>query len=95
MNKNKINFEKYNGVSIKVEKIEDTKFNNQHPNGFNPGFVIDSCIVNLLYSNECCCLFVNYGDNWFYTSEVQKQEVFEGYDLLYTLNSVYKITPIF
>jgi hypothetical protein len=41
-------------------------------------------------------LFVNYGDGkWFHTSEVQKQEEHEGYDLIYTLNSVYKVTPIF
>jgi hypothetical protein len=41
-------------------------------------------------------LFVNDGpDRWFHTSQVQKQEEHEGYDLLYTLNSVYKVTPIF
>jgi hypothetical protein len=94
-NINGINFGKYTNIPVKVEKIEDTKFNNNHPNGYNPGFVIDACMVNLLTSNKFCSLFVNYGDRWFATSQVQKQEEFEGYDLLHTLNSVYKVTPIF
>jgi hypothetical protein len=94
-NINNINFDKYKHTSIKVEKVEDTKFDGEHPNGFNPGFKIDGCAINLEYSNKVCALFVNYGDRWFCTSEVQKQEEFEGYDLLHTLNSVYKVTPIF
>jgi hypothetical protein len=94
-NKHQINFGKYIHTPLKVEKIEDTKFDNNHPNGYNPGFVIDGCKINLIISNQYCCLFVNYGDKWFHTSEVQRQEEFEGYDLLHTLNSVYKVTPIF
>jgi hypothetical protein len=94
-NKQQINFGKYIHTPLKVEKIEDTKFDNNHPNGYNPGFVIDECEINLIISNQYCCLFVNYGDKWFHTSEVQRQEEFEGYDLLHTLNSVYKVTPIF
>jgi len=94
-NINNINFGKYTNLPVKVEKIEDTKFDNNHPNGYNPGFVIDACMVSLLASNQYCSLFVTYGDRWFATSQVQKQEEFEGYDLLYTLNSVYKVTPIF
>lgn len=94
-NKPQINFGKYIHTPIKVEKIEDTKFDNQHPNGYNPGFKIDGCSINLEYSTKLRVLFVTYGDRWFHTSEVQKQEEFEGYDLLHTLNSVYKVTPIF
>ena len=94
-NINNINFDKYKHTPIKVEKVEDTKFDGKHPNGYNPGFKIDGCGINLEYSNKVCALFVNYGDRWFCTSEVQKQEEFEGYDLLHTLNSVYKVTPIF
>jgi hypothetical protein len=94
-NKHQINFGKYTNIPLKVEKIEDTKFDNNHPNGYNPGFVIDGCEINLIVSNQHCCLFVTYGGRWFHTSEVQKQEEFEGYDLLHTLNSVYKVTPIF
>jgi len=94
-NINNINFGKYRSLPIKVEKIEDTKFDNNHPNGYNPGFVIDGCAINLALSNQHCCLFVDYGDRWFHTSEVRKQEEFEGYDLLHTINSVYKVTPIF
>jgi hypothetical protein len=94
-NINNINFDKYKQMSIKVEKIEDTKFDGDHPNGFNPGFQIDGCGINLEFSNRHCCLFVTYGKRLFYTSEVHKQEEFEGYDLLHTQNSVYKVTPNF
>ena len=94
-NINNINFDKYKHISIKVEKMEDTKFDGDHPNGYNPGFKIDGSMVNLELSNQHCCLFVTYGDRWFHTSEVRKQEECEGYDLLHTLNSVYKVTPNF
>jgi len=94
-NLNNIDFAKYANIPLKVEKVEDTKFDNNHPNGYNPGFKIDGCGINLTRSNQYCCLFVNYGDKWFHTSEVQKQEQHEGYDLLYTMNSIYKVTPIF
>lgn len=94
-NINNIDFAKYANIPLKVEKVEDTKFDNNHPNGYNPGFKIDGCGINLTRSNHYCCLFVEYGDKWFHTSEVRKQEQHEGYDLLYTLNSVYKVTPIF
>jgi len=94
-NINNIDFAKYANIPLKVEKVEDTKFDNNHPNGYNPGFKIDGCGINLKRSNQYCCLFVNYGDRWFHTSEVQKQEQHEGYDLLYTVNSIYKVTPIF
>jgi len=41
-------------------------------------------------------LFVHDGpDRWFHTSNVKRQEEYEEYDLLYTLNSVYKVTPNF
>jgi hypothetical protein len=94
-NINNINFDKYKHTSIKVEKVEDTKFDGDHLNGYNPGFKIDGCLINLTLSNQHCCLFVDYGDRWFHTSEVRKQEECEGYDLLHTLNSVYKVTPNF
>ena len=94
-NRNEINFKKYINTPLKVEKMEDLKYDNKHPNGYNPGFKIDGCGINLAASNQYCCLFVEYGSRWFHTSEVQKQEEFEGYDLLHTMNSVYKVTPIF
>ncbi len=33
-NKNNINFDKYQHLPIKVEKIEDTQFDGEHPNGY-------------------------------------------------------------
>ena len=95
-NINNINFKKYTHMSFQLEKIEDIKFNNEHPNGYNTGFKIKNATVNLDLSNQHCCLFVHDGpDRWFHTSEVRKQEEHEGYDLLHTLNSIYKVTPNF
>ena len=95
-NKNGINFKKYAMTSLTVEKLEDTKFEGSHPNGYNTGYIIKNAIIDIGRSNKFCVLFVNYGySEWFHTSEVQKQEEHEGYDLLYTLNSVYKVTPNF
>ena len=95
-NKNGINFKKYAMISLTVEKLEDTKFEGSHPNGYNTGYIIKDAIIDIGRSNKFCVLFVNYGySEWFHTSEVQKQEEYEGYDLLYTLNSVYKVTPNF
>lgn len=95
-NNNNINFDKYVNMSFKLEKIEDTKFEGSHPNGYNTGYRIKDATINLDSSNKFCALFVHDGpDRWFHTSEVQKQEECEGYDLLYTLNSVYKVTPNF
>jgi len=96
MNKNNINFDKYTHMSFKLEKMEDTKFNGEHPNRYYKGFRILNANINLDESNNSCCLFVHDGpDRWFHTSEVQKQEEFEGYDLLHTRNSIYKVTPNF
>jgi hypothetical protein len=74
--------------------MEDLKFDGMHPNGFNPGFKLENTTINLTLSTEYQALFAESNDGkWFHTSEVQRQEEHEGYDLLYTLNSVYKITP--
>ena len=95
-NINGINFKKYVMTSLTVEKLEDTKFNGEHPNGYDSGFKIKNATIDLRLSNESCVLFVHDGpDRWFCTSEVQKQEECEGYDLLHTLNSIYKVTPNF
>ena len=95
-NKNNINFDKYANLSFKLEKIDDTKFDGNHPNGYNTGFKINNATINLNASNKYCALFVHDGpDRWFHTSEVQKQEECEGYDLLHTINSIYKVTPYF
>jgi len=95
-NINGINFNKYAMTPLTIEKLEDTKFNNEHPNGFNTGFKINNAVIDIELSNANCCLFVDYeSDKLYHTSEVQKQEECEGYDLLHTLNSIYKVTPNF
>jgi hypothetical protein len=89
-----IKFHKYALTSFDLEKMEDLKFDGEHPNGFNPGYKIKGATINLELSIKYQALFVHDGpDRWFHTSTVERQEECEGYDLLYTLNSVYKVTP--
>lgn len=89
-----IKFNKYKGVQVKVSKLKDLKFENNHPKEINEGYVFIG-IVNIEESNSIQSLFVINNDRYFHTSHVQEMEEHEGYDLLRTLNSVYKVEPIF
>ena len=93
-----INFNKYKGQQVKVTKLKDIKFHNEHPNEINEGYTVIGT-VNVEESNKIQSLFVIHG-NWrdqryFHTSQVKEMERHEGYDLLLTLNSVYKVEPHF
>lgn len=89
-----IKFNKYKGVQVKVSKLKDLKFDNNHPKEINEGYVFTG-VVNVDESNSIQSLFVIDDDRFFHTSHVQEMEEHEGYDLLRTLNSVYKVEPIF
>jgi uncharacterized protein len=88
-----IKFNKYKGVQVKVSKLKDLKFENNHPKEINEGYVFTG-VVNVDESNSIQSLFVIDDDKFFHTSHVQEMEEHEGYDLLRTLNSVYKVEPI-
>ena len=91
-----INFDKYKYMSFKLEKLEDTEFDDDHPNVIDVGFAINEANIDLKLSNKLCALVVyEMPDRLFHTSEIRKQKECKGYDLLYTLNSIYKITPNF
>lgn len=88
-----IKFNKYKGVQVKVSKLKDLKFENNHPKGIDEGYVFIG-VVNIEESNSIQSLFVVDSDRFFHTSHVQEMEEHEGFDLLRTLNSVYKVEPI-
>lgn len=88
-----LEFDKYAKTPIKVTKLLDNKFGNDHPNKINEGYVKVGHL-HLENSNKHQCLFmITAGDRFFHTSQVEKIEEREGYDLLHTLNSVYKVEP--
>ena len=88
-----LDFKKYQGVFLKVTKVEDRRFLNDHPNGYNVGHV-EKGILHLENSNKYQCLFILDGpDRYFHTSQVIEIWEHEGYDLVKTLNSVYKVEP--
>lgn len=88
-----IDFEKYEGVFLKVTKVQDNKFNGEHPNQINEGYVRTGTL-HLELANKHQCLFILDGpDRYFHTSEVLEIEEHEGYDLLKTVNSIYKVEP--
>ena len=85
-----IDFSKYDGVTIKLTKLKDNKFNNNHPNGINEGYVKEG-IINVDKSNEHQCFLIIQGDRFWNTSHVAAVEEKEGYDIVTTLNSTYKV----
>ena len=90
-----VNFNKYKGgVQVKVTKLKDLKFDNEHPNKINEGYV-KTGFVNVEESNKSQSLLIIHGDRFFHTSQVLEVEENAGYDLIRTLNSVYKVEPIF
>ena len=89
-----ISFNKYAGVQVKVTKLVDNVFGGEHPNNINEGYV-KTGFVNIEESNKIQSLLVISGGRFFHTSHVQSLEEHEGFDILTTLNSVYRVEPIF
>jgi hypothetical protein len=89
-----IKFNKYEGVTIRLTKLKDNKFNNEHPNGINEGYVKEG-MINVEKSNEHQCFLMIKGTRFFNTSQVVEIDEQEGYDLAHTVNSIYKVEPIF
>lgn len=88
-----IDFKKYQGVLLELTKVEDRRFFNKHPNGYNVGHV-ERGILHLENSNKYQCIFILDGpDRYYHTSQVLEIEEYEGYDLVKTLNSTYKVEP--
>ena len=89
-----IDFSKYEGVTIRLTKLKDNKFNNEHPNHINEGYVKEGRI-NVEKSNEHQCFLIIRGGRFFNTSQVLEIDEQEGYDLAHTLNSIYKVEEVF
>ena len=89
-----MNFNKYQLLSCTIEKVVDSKFNNQHPNGINTGYK-EIVEVDVYRSNLDNVLYAFNDRIEFHTSTVTRIEECEGYDLIHTKNSVYKLTPSF
>lgn len=88
-----IDFTKYDGVTVRLTKVKDTKFEENHPNGINTGYVKEGRL-NVEKSNEHQCFLLIEGDRFFNTSHIIALNEHEGYDLATTLNSVYKVEKI-
>ena len=82
-----LNFKKYAGVPVKLTKITDDVFGGEHPNGINPGYTREG-LVSVTASIVYNCLFLETG---FHTSEVQSIEEHQGYDIIKTQNSTYRV----
>ena len=89
-----IDFSKYKDTVIRLTKLKDNKFNNEHPNHINEGYTRVGRI-NLEKSNEHQCFLIIEGDRFFNTSQVLEIDEQEGYDLVHTLNSIYKVEEVF
>jgi len=89
-----VKFDKYEFKTIRLTKLKDNKFNNEHPNHINEGYVKEGTI-NLEKSNEHQCFLMIKGDRFFNTSQVLEIDEQDGYDLAHTLNSIYKVEVVF
>lgn len=86
-----IDFSKYENKAVRLTKIDDIAFEGKHPNGIDVGYIKEGKI-NFEMTNEHQCFFIHpTPDRFFHTSEVKLIEEHEGYDLVYTVNSVYKV----
>ena len=93
MENKKFDFKKYQGVLFKVTKIEDRRFSNNHPSGYNVGHE-EIGEVHLQNSNTYQCLFlITSPTRYWHTSQVLEIWEHEGYDLMKTVNSTYKVEP--
>jgi hypothetical protein len=91
MSEQLLDFSKYASTPVKLTKLKDNMFNGDHPNQIYEGRV-ENGTINLELSNKHQCFFIHDGpDRYFHTSRVLKIEECEGYDLLTTLNSIYKV----
>jgi hypothetical protein len=91
MEKELLDFSKYQETALKITKLEDKRFFGSHPHEINEGYTRTGTL-HLELSNKHQCLFILDGpDRYFHTSMVVKMEEHEGYDLLTTVNSVYKV----
>ena len=88
-----IKFDKYAGQQVTVTKLMDNKFGGKHPKEINEGYT-KTGYVNVEESNNIQALLVIGEGRFFHTSHVQKIEEYEDFDIITTLNSTYKITPI-
>lgn len=87
----KFNFEKYKDGLLKLTKLKDTRFSGNHPNEIYEG-TIRTGVLHLENSQQYQCIFLlTSATRYFHTSQVVEIEEHEGYDLIKTLNSVYKI----
>jgi hypothetical protein len=89
-----INFDKYKDTVIRLTKFKDTKFEGKHPNGINEGYIKEG-MIDVEKSNEHQCFLIIKGTRLFNTSQVMELDEQEGYDLAHTLNSIYKVEPVF
>jgi hypothetical protein len=89
-----VDFSKYANVLIRLTKLKDTKFDGKHPNHINEGYTKEG-MINVEKSNEHQCFLMIKGDRFFNTSQVLEIDEQEGYDLAHTLNSIYKVEPVF
>ena len=83
--------EKYKDIVVRVTKLKDNKFNSKHPNFINEGYKAEGYII-LGGVGDVLCI-VGLG-RWLRTSWIKSIEENEGYDLVHTENSTYKIEKL-
>jgi hypothetical protein len=82
----------YIGKTVLVTKLEDLKFNGQHPNFINPGYTTTGQLAVLDVGDYMYIAPIKMDDwNYLRTSIVESIKENEDHLLVTTRNSVYKV----
>lgn len=86
-------FNKYKHKRIKLTKLKDEVFDGTHPNGIYEGFTYKG---RFLFDNSVFyqSIILLDKDSHFHTSTVVEITEHDGYDLVRTMNSIYKLEII-
>ena len=83
--------EKYKDIPVRVTKLKDNKFDGNHPNFINEGYKVEG-YIQIGEINDV--LYIDGLGKWLRTSRIKSIEENEGYDLVHTENSTYKIEKL-
>jgi hypothetical protein len=83
--------EKYKNIRVQVTKIKDNKFDGNHPNFIIEGYKTEGFVQ---IGEVGDVLYIAGLDKWLRTTIIESIKENDGYDLIHTRNSIYKIEKV-
>ncbi len=83
------------GKKVRLTKLKDTRFNGEHPNGINAGYVMEGWMQKEVTAGEKILLYTKSEGEMFPTSWTSTVTAYNEEDgLISTKNSIYEIKII-